>query len=248
MLVIKGLRKRYAREPGAALDGIDLAIGEGEFVAVLGRSGAGKSTFIRCINGLVRPDEGSLEWRGVAIAEMKEKDLRRLRGRIGMIFQQVDGLSRMSVIANVLIGKFASAPRWRSLCFAFTPADREEARLALKRVGLAGAERKRMDEISGGQQQRVAIARVLLQKPELLLGDEPVSSLDPVTAEQIMRLLSFLHKEEGLTVILNLHDVELARKYAQRIVGISQGKIVFDGTPDQLGPEALEKIYPPDPV
>lgn len=246
MLVIKGLSKHYKGEALPALAEVDLTIGEGEMVAVLGRSGAGKSTLIRCINRLVEPDSGSITWRGQEVTSMKGRELRRLRGEIGMIFQHYDLLPRLRVLTNVMTGGFSSMPMWRCLLFAFTKEHKQRAREALRRVGLEGAAAKRISELSGGQQQRVAIARALMQRPLMLLGDEPVSSLDPVTSERIMDFLNRLHEEEKLTLVLNLHDVSLARKYARRIIGLAGGSIVFDGPPEQLDDVALQRIYPPD--
>ncbi|MFC0212345.1 phosphonate ABC transporter ATP-binding protein [Paenibacillus chartarius] len=246
MLRIEGLRKHYAGEAAPALDGVNLEVREGEFVAVLGRSGAGKSTLIRCINRLVEPDEGRISWKKAPITGIGRAELRRMRGRIGMIFQHYDLLPRLDVMTNVIVGRFAEMPLWRSLLFQFTDKHRSDAREALVRVGLGSMAHKSVSALSGGQQQRVAIARVLMQRPELLLGDEPVSSLDPVTAERVMQLLQSLHREEGLTLLLNLHDVGLAKAYATRIVGLAGGSVVFDGPPEQLDDSAMQRIYPPD--
>jgi phosphonate transport system ATP-binding protein len=247
MLRIEGLSKQYAGESAPALNGIDLRVEAGEMIAVLGRSGAGKSTLIRCINRLVEPDSGTIEWNGQAITGVKGEALRKLRGRIGMIFQNDDLLPNLNVLTNVMVGAFAEMPRWRSLLYAFTEDHRKRAEAALMKVGLQGTGLKGTDELSGGQQQRVAIARALMQMPDILLGDEPVASLDPVTSEQIMRLLAELHRTEGLTLVLNLHDVQLARTYAKRIIGLAGGDIVFDGPPVELDEETLQRIYPPDP-
>lgn len=248
MLEITGLKKHYSGEAAPALNGIDLKVEAGEMVAVLGRSGAGKSTLIRCINRLVEPDAGTIRWKGQAITGVRGEELRRLRGKIGMVFQNDDLLPKLNVLTNVMVGAFSEMPRWRALLFAFTKRHREEAEAALQKVGLRGQGRKQTDELSGGQKQRVAIARSLMQRPDILLGDEPVASLDPVTSVQIMELLAELHRTEGLTLILNLHDVELAKTYAKRIIGLQGGAIVFDGPPEKLNDEALKRIYPPDPV
>lgn len=248
MLEIRGLTKHYAGEPAPALNGIDLKVEAGEMVAILGRSGAGKSTLVRCINGLVKPDAGTIRWKGQSVTEAKGEALRRLRGRMGMIFQNDELLPNLNVLTNVMVGAFSEMPGWRSLLFAFAAEHRERARQALRKVGLEGTDRKGTHELSGGQRQRVAIARTLMQNPELLLGDEPVASLDPVTSEQIMKLLAELHRTEGLTVVLNLHDVQQARTYAQRIIGLAGGAVVFDGTPEELDQEMQSRIYVPDPA
>jgi len=229
-----------------ALDRIDLRVAPGEFVAMLGRSGAGKSTLIRCINRLAEPDAGEVVWNGRSITGMDARALRAVRGEIGMVFQHFNLIPRLSVLTNVMTGRFAAMPRWRSLLGAFAPSDRERAMAALREVGLERYAGRRTEELSGGQKQRVAIARVIMQRPALLLGDEPLSSLDTVTAKRVMSYIDRMHRELGVTVLLNLHDVETARAHASRIVGIREGRIVFDGPPDRLGEDQLQRIYPPD--
>ncbi|WP_051251357.1 phosphonate ABC transporter ATP-binding protein [Paenibacillus harenae] len=246
MLELSGIRKRYGDREAFALGEIDLTIMPGEFVAVLGRSGAGKSTLIRCINRLVEADEGTVFWNGQSITGMNPGQLRLIRGEIGMVFQHFHLLPRLSVWTNVLAGGFADMPYWRSLLGAFSAKDRKRALTALREVGLAELAKRRVEELSGGQKQRVAIARVLMQKPKLLLGDEPISSLDAVTAERVMAFIQELHRKRGVTVVLNLHDVSAARAYATRIIGLTAGRITFDGTPEQLTDEELRVIYPPD--
>lgn len=244
MLEITSLTKTYLNQNEAAVDGIDLTVHSGEWVVILGRSGAGKSTLIRCINRLVEPDSGTILWEGKAITGVGNRALRKIRGQIGMIFQQFNLLPRLNVITNVMVGKFADIPIWQCLFTAFTLKHKQLALEALQRVGLDHLATIQVEDLSGGQQQRVAIARVLMQNPGLLLGDEPTSNLDPITAEQILKLISILHIEQKLTILLNLHDVSMARKYATRIIGLSHGKIVFDGPPSQLNDEALQLIYP----
>ncbi|PZD94589.1 phosphonate ABC transporter ATP-binding protein [Paenibacillus sambharensis] len=246
MLEITGLTKRYPGEKQPALQDINLKVKEGEFVAVLGRSGAGKSTLIRCINRLVEPDSGSIVWKGRRITGMNASELRSLRREIGFVFQHFNLLPRLPVLTNVIAGRFGMMPRWRSLTGLFTEGDRKLALASLEEVGLASLAAKRVEALSGGQRQRVAIARVLMQQPSLLLGDEPISSLDPVTSERIMRYIGGLHRERGMTVLLNLHDVISAKAFATRIIGLSGGRIVFDGLPQQLGDQELIRIYPPD--
>jgi phosphonate transport system ATP-binding protein len=246
MLQLKEIHKTYRGSSYAALNGINLTIDRGEFIAVLGRSGAGKSTLIRCINRLVEPDSGQMIWNGRDITGMNEAALRRTRGEIGMIFQHFNLLPRLSVLTNVISGRFADMKPWRSLSGIFMAKDKEEAMEALRQVEMENKAYHRVDELSGGQQQRVAIARVLMQNPSILLGDEPVSSLDRVTAGRIMDLIAKLHKERGMTVVMNLHNVELARAYATRIIGMASGSVVFDGPPELLDHEGLERIYPED--
>ncbi|WP_281889772.1 phosphonate ABC transporter ATP-binding protein [Paenibacillus sp. YYML68] len=248
MLELRGISKTYKSAAKPALAAVDLRIEEGEFVAILGRSGAGKSTLIRCINRLVEPDAGEVLWRGRSITAMQSEALRAIRGEIGMVFQHFQLLPRLSVLTNVLAGRFAVMPRWRSLLGLFSEADRAAALEALRQVGLEALAQRRVEQLSGGQRQRVAIARVLMQQPRLLIGDEPVSSLDVVTAGRVMGYIQSLHREQGLTVVMNLHDLQLARSCASRIIGMAGGRIVFDGTPDQLGEAELELIYPPDDV
>ncbi|MEV5029455.1 phosphonate ABC transporter ATP-binding protein [Paenibacillus sp. LPE1-1-1.1] len=246
MLELKGISKRYKGEKTSALDSVDLRIMPGEFVAVLGRSGAGKSTLIRSINRLVEPDAGEVIWDDRSITGMNASDLRSIRGEIGMIFQHFNLLPRLSVVTNVIAGRFAVMPRWRSLTGMYSKQDQKDALSALREVGLENLANRRVDDLSGGEKQRVAIARVLMQKPAFLLGDEPISSLDTVTAERVMTYIARLHLERGMTIMLNLHDVSIARAYATRIIGITAGRITFDGTPDQLGSAEMHLIYPPD--
>ncbi|MBD2848173.1 phosphonate ABC transporter ATP-binding protein [Paenibacillus sp. IB182496] len=243
MLELIGLNKRYKGEAEAALDGVHLRVQTGEFVAVLGRSGAGKSTLIRCVNRLVEPDAGRVLWQGRDLTAMSAAELRRARMRIGMVFQHYHLLPRLSVLTNALAGRFGAMPRWRSLPGWYTASERALAAAALREVGLEALGRRRVEELSGGQKQRVAIARVLVQQPELLLGDEPISSLDSVTAARIMRHIASLHRERGMTVLLNLHDVAVARAHASRIIGLAGGRIVYDGSPEALDETALARIY-----
>jgi len=248
VLEIRGLVKHYpgAREP--ALKGIDLTVAPGEFVAVLGRSGAGKSTLIRCINRLVEPTAGTITWNGRPITGLHPRELLRVRCGIGMIFQHFNLIPRLDVLTNVIVGRMCTLALWRSLLGVFPPQLIEEAMAALERVGIAHLAHRRVEELSGGQQQRVAIARVLMQKPKMILGDEPVASLDPVTARSILDFLKELNETAGITMILNLHDVALAKAYATRIVGLARGVIVYDGPPEGVTDDVLAEIYPLDAV
>ncbi|AEI41156.1 phosphonate ABC transporter ATP-binding protein [Paenibacillus mucilaginosus] len=244
-LEIRGLTKQYPGAKEAALQDVTLTVRPGEWVAVLGRSGAGKSSLIRCINRLIEPDSGEIRWAGQPVTGVSGSELRRLRGDIGMIFQHYNLLPRLSVLTNVIAGRFADIPLRQSLLGVFSGAYKAQAMEALRSVGLAHLAGRKVEALSGGQRQRVAIARVLMQDPQLLLGDEPVSSLDPVTAVRVLDFIGTLHRR-GMTVVTNLHDVHAARRYATRIIGLAHGGIVFDGPPEELGEAELQRIYPPD--
>ncbi|GGK11858.1 phosphonates import ATP-binding protein PhnC [Caldalkalibacillus thermarum] len=244
-LVIEGLTVIYntkgKQEP--ALQDIDLTIQTGEFVGILGRSGAGKSTLIRSINQLVKPVAGRVNWNGTDMTKLSGQALRQARREMGMIFQHFYLIPRLTALQNCVLGRFGYRPWWKNLLGIVTAREKEEALAALDRVGIGHLAHKRVDQLSGGQQQRVAIARVIMQKPKLLLGDEPVASLDPVTSNQVLDLIKEIHHSEQMTTILNLHDVELALKYCDRIIGLAHGRKVFDGSPRQVNDKVLEQIY-----
>lgn len=242
MLRIKGLTKRY-RTGDLALKGIDLDVPDGQVMALIGPSGAGKSTVIRCINRLVEPTAGSIKLNDTEITGLRSGDLRRMRRRMGMIFQEYALVERLSVMENVLSGRLGYVGFWQSWLRKFPQSDIDEAFRILQRVGLDHMADKRADELSGGQRQRVGICRALIQNPELLLVDEPTASLDPKTSRQIMRLIKELCAEHKLSAIINIHDVMLAQMFAERIVGLRLGEIVYDGPPDQLTPSVLTAIY-----
>jgi phosphonate transport system ATP-binding protein len=242
MLRIKGLTKRY-RTGDLALKGIDLDVPDGQVMALIGPSGAGKSTVIRCINRLVEPSAGSIALNDIDIARLGSADLRRMRRRMGMIFQEYALVERLSVMENVLTGRLGYVGFWQSWLRRFPQSDIDEAFRLLARVGLDHMADKRADELSGGQRQRVGICRALIQNPELLLVDEPTASLDPKTSRQIMRLIKELCAERRLSAIINIHDVMLAQMFAERIVGLRLGEIVYDGPPDALTPAVLTSIY-----
>lgn len=246
MLQLMNITKQYTKAKQPAIENINLTFEPGEFVGVLGRSGAGKSTLIRCINQLVRPTSGRIIWNEKDITAVPKRQLLKVRCDMGMIFQNFNLIDRLDVITNVIVGRFCTVSLWRGIFGTFPKEYIDEAMEALKRVGLSHLAHRRVEELSGGQRQRVAIARVLMQKPRLILGDEPVASLDPITSVQIMNFIKEIHELEKITTILNLHDVELAKKYSTRIIGIANGSVVFDGTPDQLTEEALHQIYIPD--
>ena len=211
--------------------------------AIIGPSGTGKSTLIRCINRLVDPTAGEILFRGQDLARLHGRGLRAARRRIGMVFQEYNLVERLSVIENVLCGRLGYLPAWRAWLRRFPAADVERAFALLDTVGLAGYANQRADSLSGGQRQRVGIARAIMQEPRLLLADEPTSSLDPKTSVEIMALMRDVCTERGIPVIVNMHDVELARRFADRIIGMSDGRVVYDGSPGGLSDEELKTIY-----
>lgn len=243
ILEVKNLKVQYVANGPQILKGVDFAVDGNDFCAVIGPSGAGKSTLIRCINRLVEPTEGNITLFGQHVQSLDSGDLRRLRRRIGMIFQEFNLVNRASVMDNVLSGRLGYTGTWRSFFKAFPREDIDRALHLLERVGLQDHVDKRADALSGGQRQRVGIARALAQEPELMLVDEPTASLDPKTSSQIMRLLIEICGERGLPAIVNIHDVPLAQQFMQRIVGLRAGRIVFDGTPAELTESVLTKIY-----
>jgi len=212
--------------------------------AIIGPSGTGKSTLIRCINRLVDPSSGEILLRGVDMAQLKGRALREARRHIAMVFQEYNLVERLSVIENVLCGRLGTLPLWRPLLRRFEPQDIEQAFDLLASVGLdPDFATRRADALSGGQRQRVGIARALMQAPDLILADEPTSSLDPRTAVEIMELLAGVAQSRRIPVVINIHNVELARRYACRIIGMSKGNIVFDGVPEALHESELSAIY-----
>jgi phosphonate transport system ATP-binding protein len=241
MIEIRGLSKSYG--DFEALHGVDLTVAKGEFLVVLGASGAGKSTLLRCINRLATPTRGEIRVDGVA-ATTGRTGLRRLRRDVAMIFQHYNVVPRLSVLKNVLTGRLGSVPAVLSWLQVFPREDIEIARACLQRVELGHKADERTDTLSGGQKQRVGIARALAQRPKVILADEPVASLDPKTSRKVLNYLKQASTESGITVVCNLHQVDYAREFGQRIVGVAAGRIVFDGRPDELTEEALQRIYP----
>lgn len=242
MLSIRNLSKRY-NTGDVALKQVSLDIPDGQVLALIGPSGAGKSTLIRCVNRLVEPTSGTVQLNNVELTSLSQRGLRTARRKMGMIFQEYALVERLTVMENVLSGRLGYVGFWQSWFRKFPAADVKEAFRLLDRVGLMHMADKRADELSGGQRQRVGIARALIQNPELLLVDEPTASLDPKTSRQIMRLICELCKERGLAAIINIHDVLLAQMFAERIVGLRFGEIVYDGPPNALTPEVLTDIY-----
>ena len=242
MLKLSALTKRYDTGD-LALNQVDLEIPDAQVLALIGPSGAGKSTLIRCVNRLVEPTSGSATLNDINLTKLSSRALRKSRRKMGMIFQEYALVERLTVMENVLSGRLGYVGFWRSYFRKFPKDDIKEAFRLLDRVGLLEMADKRADELSGGQRQRVGICRALIQDPDLLLVDEPTASLDPKTSRQIMRLINELCSERGLTAIINIHDVLLAQMFAQRIVGLANGEVVYDGKPEGLTPEVLTRIY-----
>lgn len=242
MLRLTDLSKVYATGD-RALTEVSLTVEPGQVVGLIGPSGAGKSTLIRCINRLVEPTSGTVHLGDTEITALSRGNLSRVRRRIGMIFQEYALVERLTVMENVLSGRLGYVGFWRSFFRRFPPHAVENAYRLLDRVGLAAHVDKRADALSGGQRQRVGIARALEQDPDLLLIDEPTASLDPKTSRQIMRLIVEICDERGLPAIINIHDVALAQQFVRRIIGLQGGRVVFDGSPDELTPDVLTKIY-----
>jgi len=242
MIEVAGLR--VVLPPSvAAVDGIDLAIQPGEFVVILGRSGSGKTTFLRALSRLVEPTAGSVRIAGRAVTGAPPLELRAARRQIGMIFQQFNLVRRVSVIDNVLAGRLGYMAPLPSLLGRVPAADRALARECLGRVGLAHLAERRADTLSGGEQQRVAIARALAQAPSVILADEPTASLDPALTTEIMGILKSINAERGLTLVVSQHQLETALAYATRIVGFRRGRVTFDGPPAAVTPAVAEAIY-----
>ena len=242
MLRLEGLDKTYATGD-RALKAVDLEVPAGQVLALIGPSGAGKSTLIRCVNRLVEPTGGKAFLNGVDLTALGAGALRKERRRMGMIFQEYALVERLTVMENVLSGRLGYVGFWRSFLRRFPQSDVDEAYRLLDRVGLLHMADKRADELSGGQRQRVGICRALIQDPALLLVDEPTASLDPKTSREIMRLIVEMCRERGLAAIINIHDVALAKMFVERVVGLELGALVFDGSPDDLTPDVLTRIY-----
>ena len=228
------------------LDDVNLTIRDGEFVAIIGRSGAGKSTLLRSVNRMHRITSGTLTVNGINVSTLSGKSLRRFRRGIGMVFQSFNLVTRTTVIKNVLSACVPDMPFWRVLLGIFRREDKMKALEPLDKVGILDKAYIRADQLSGGQQQRVALARTLTQDPQIILADEPVAALDPVTARQVMQDFVRINKEMGISILLNIHHVELAIEYADRIIGIRAGHIVYDGPSKQVDQAVLNAIYGDD--
>lgn len=241
LLTIVDLKKNYGETQ--ALKGVSVSFYPGEFVVVIGPSGAGKSTFIRCINRMIDPSEGNIIFDGKSIEKLRGKELRKIQSQIGMIFQHYNLVNRTNVIKNVLHGRLGQMSFFESLFGRFSQEDRREAVELLEQVGLANQIYKRADALSGGQMQRVGICRAIVQHPKLLLADEPIASLDPNSADIVMKTLYKMTRQRELTCVVNLHQVDFAKKYATRIIGIKDGYIVYDDVPEHLTDEIIADIY-----
>ena len=226
-----------------ALKNVSLEIKQGEFVAIIGLSGAGKSTLLRTINRMHDISEGSLTVNGQEVNDLSGKDLRKFRRKVGMVFQSFNLVTRTTVINNVLTSRVPDMPLWKSIIGLYSKEDKVIALDALDKVGILDKAYVRADQLSGGQQQRVALARTLAQKPEIILADEPVAALDPITAKQVMDDFKKINKELNMSVLINIHHVDLALKYADRVIGIKAGEIVYDGPATKVDSEVLKQIY-----
>ena len=242
MILFEHVYKTYSNGVQALKD-INLKIEQGEFVAIIGLSGAGKSTLIRTINRMHDITDGKLLVNGVEVNKLKGKELRKFRRGIGMIFQSFNLVSRTTVIKNVLTAKVPDLSLWRTVLGIFPKEDYIQALEALEQVGILDKAYSRVDQLSGGQQQRVALARTLAQNPQIILADEPVAALDPVTARQVMQDFKRINQELNISVLINIHHVELALNYADRVIGIKDGSIVFDGSAKAVTQEVLSEIY-----
>ncbi|HIY81353.1 phosphonate ABC transporter ATP-binding protein [Hydrogenoanaerobacterium saccharovorans] len=242
MIVFDHVSKTYPNGYQALKD-INLTIEQGEFVAIIGLSGAGKSTLIRTINRMHDITDGTLTVDGVNVMELKGARLRQFRRNIGMIFQSFNLVTRTTVIKNVLTSRVPELPFWRALLGAYPKKDKLEALEALDKVGILDKAFVRADQLSGGQQQRVALARTLAQNPKIILADEPVASLDPVTAKQVMDDFRRINREMNISVLINIHHVDLALQYADRVIGIKAGEVVYDGPASEVNEAVLAEVY-----
>jgi phosphonate transport system ATP-binding protein len=241
MLVVDGLTCRFGTK--AAVDKASFSIAPGAFVGVIGRSGAGKSTLLRMVNRLAEPSEGKILFDGLDVTALRGRELRQWRARSAMIFQQFNLVGRLDVLTNVLMGRLAQIPSWRSLTQLWPEQDKALAMSALEQFDMASFAAQRADQLSGGQQQRVAIARALMQEPDIILADEPIASLDPRNTRIVMDALLRINKHFGITVMCNLHSLDLARIYCDRLIGMAEGRVVFDGAPVALTDQISRELY-----
>ncbi|MDH5371681.1 MAG: phosphonate ABC transporter ATP-binding protein [Acidimicrobiia bacterium] len=242
MLKVEHLTKIY--EGGTqALEDVSFEVPDGQFLAVIGLSGSGKSTLLRCINRLIEPTEGRITWNGVDVTKASQEEMRRIRRRIGMVFQHFNLVHRSKVLTNVLQGSLGYVNPALSLINRFPKDQVRKAYQQLARVGLDDKAGQRADELSGGQQQRVGVARALMQDPEMILADEPVASLDPVLAHSIMQYLETINNEDEVMVICSLHFLDLVHRYADRAIALNEGKLVFEGSPSEIDDAKFKEIY-----
>ena len=243
VLEIKDLRTRYTRSGPEILKGVSLSVDKGDFLAIIGPSGAGKSTLIRCINRLVEPTSGDVFLNGKNITKLKKRFLSKARRDMGMIFQEFNLVDRMSVMDNVLTGRLGYIGAFRSLLRMYPKREIQRSLELLDRVGLGDFIEQRADELSGGQRQRVGIARAIIQEPKLLLVDEPTSSLDPKISKEVMSMIKEMSEEAGVPALCNIHDVELALGFSNKLIGLQDGVKMFDGPTEEVDKNVLEEIY-----
>jgi len=240
-LECKSITKEYAST--TALKNICFSVKNGEMVAIIGPSGAGKSTLLRCINRMIQPTTGEVIFDGINFNMLNNAELRQQRRKIGMVFQHYNLVNRLSVVENVLHGRLGYKTTLEGIFGKYDESEKEDAFRILARLGMEEQAYKRCDELSGGQKQRVGIARALIQEPKLMLCDEPIASLDPSSAKVIMDYLLDINKGMGITCLVNLHQVDVAMKYSDRIIGIRKGEVIYDGPPNELQKETIHKIY-----
>jgi len=241
MLELKNVTRRFGSN--VAVNNVHLNLPEGQMVGIIGASGAGKSTLLRMINRLIETSEGEIRFNGVVTSNLRGQELRNWQRDCAMIFQQFNLVPRIDVLTNVMLGRLNHRPTMASLLNMFGEEERAMAIVALERLGIEKAAMQRAGTLSGGQQQRVAIARALMQEPKVILADEPIASLDPRNAQIVMQSLKDINERDGITVITNLHTLDTARTYCERIIGMQAGKVVFDGTPEELTEDAARTIY-----
>jgi phosphonate transport system ATP-binding protein len=241
VLTLTGVSRQYGS--ARAVDEVSVAIEPGSFVGIIGRSGAGKSTLLRLVNRLIDPSAGTIRFGETNVTALQGRELRLWRRRCAMIFQQFNLAGRLDVLTNVMLGRIAHMPPWRAMTRLWPREDRLLALAALERLDVAGLAAKRADQLSGGQQQRVAIARALVQEPDLILADEPVASLDPRNTRVVMDELRRINRQFGITVLCNLHHLDLVQGYCDRVIGMAQGRVVFDGLPAALTEQVAHDLY-----
>jgi phosphonate transport system ATP-binding protein len=242
LLDVRHVSKQYGQDT-MALSDVNFSVKEGEFVSIIGPSGAGKSTLLRCINRMIDASSGEINFDGVQVLDLKKVELRKLRTKIGMIFQHYNLVNRLTVIENVLHGRLGYKSTLMGSLGWYTTEEKQQAMQILELLGLTKHIYKRCDQLSGGQKQRVGIARALLQNPKLLLCDEPIASLDPNASKVIMDHLRNISKVMGITVLINLHQVDVALSYSDRIIGVNKGTVIFDGSPQKITSEEIYQIY-----